>query len=96
MVVPNRHVKELGALTDAELLDLMHLVNETVQKIRKTLKPHGLNLGVNLGRPAGAGVPGHVHVHIVPRWSGDTNFMPVIAQTKILSESLRSVYRRLR
>jgi len=96
MVIPNRHVDGLEKLKDAELLDLFQLLNQVVVLIKKTMKPHGLNLGANLGRVAGAGIPGHVHIHIVPRWSGDTNFMPVMGNTKVLSESLASVYQRLK
>ena len=96
MVIPKRHVDGLERLNDMELLDLFQLLNQIVARIKKTMKPQGLNLGANLGRIAGAGVPGHVHIHIVPRWSGDTNFMPVIGNTKVLSESLKSVYQRLK
>ena len=95
MAVPNRHVKGLEQLRDVELLDLIRLTNATVLRIRKVLKPHGMNLGINLGRAGGAGVPGHVHIHIVPRWTGDTNFMPVVSHVKVISESLKSVYKRL-
>ncbi len=96
MVVPKKHVKELGALTDQELLDVVKLQNDVVRLLQKRLKPHGFNLGVNMGRVAGAGILGHVHIHIVPRWMGDTNFMPMVAKTKVLSESLESLYQRLK
>ncbi len=96
MITSNRHVDGLEKLKDQELLDLLQLMNQITVHIKKTLKPQGLNIGINLGHVAGAGVPGHVHIHIVPRWSGDTNFMPVVANTKVLSESLRSVYQRLK
>jgi ATP adenylyltransferase len=96
MVVPNRHVKGLDKLSPTELLDLFQLVNQMTLRLEKIMKPDGMNLGINLGRTAGAGVPGHIHVHLVPRWSGDTNFMPVISGTKVISESLKSVYRRLK
>ncbi len=95
LVAPKRHVSSLTHLRDSELLDLFRLVNETTKRVQKVLKPSGINIGLNLGRSAGAGIPGHVHVHIVPRWNGDANFMPVIAQTKVISESLRSIYRKL-
>jgi ATP adenylyltransferase len=95
LVVPNRHIKDLGALRDYELLDVMKLTNEMMARLRKKMRPHGFNLGINLGRVAGAGVPGHVHLHIVPRYKGDGNFMPVIANTKVISESLKSVYQKL-
>lgn len=96
MVIPNRHVKGLEELNDAESLDLLHLTNQVVARLRKVMKSRGINVGINLGRVAGAGVPGHVHIHVVPRWLGDTNFMPVVGGAKIISESLHSVYKRLR
>ncbi len=96
MVVPKRHVKDLTRLNDAELLDLFRLLNEMTKLVQKSLKPQGMNMGINLGKLAGAGVPGHVHVHLVPRWKGDSNFMPTIAGTKVVSESLTAVYDRLK
>ncbi len=96
MVVPNRHVKRLDFLEDEEVQDLIRLMNQMVNQVTKKMKAHGINIGINLGRSAGAGLPGHVHIHIVPRWNGDTNFMPVINDSKVISESLRSVYKRLR
>lgn len=96
MVIPNRHVNGLEKLNDTELLDLLYLMNQVIARIRKIMKPNGMNVGINLGRIAGAGLPGHVHIHAVPRWAGDMNFMPVIGDTKVISESLQSVYRRLR
>lgn len=95
MIAPKRHKSSLTQLTAAELKDLMLLLNETTGLLDKILKPHGYNIGINLGRVAGAGYPGHVHIHIVPRWEGDTNFMPVFSDTKIVSESLDSLYKRL-
>ncbi len=88
MVAPYRHVKTLTLLNDKELLDLFNLVNLMTKKIGRLLKPAGYNIGLNIGRVAGAGFPGHVHVHIVPRWRGDTNFIPVISNTKVISYSL--------
>ena len=96
MIVPKRHVNGLEKLKDAELLDLFSLLNQMTVRVQKTMKTHGMNIGINLGRAGGAGTPGHIHIHIVPRWTGDTNFMPVTGHTKIISESLKSVYRRLR
>ena len=96
LVVPKRHVKYLHDLKNAEILDVIHLMNQTIQKIERTLKPHGFNLGINLGRAAGAGLPGHVHIHVVPRWSGDSNFMPIMGGTKVISDSLKSVYHTLK
>lgn len=92
MVAPYRHVKSLELLSDAESLDLMRLVNSTKVAIDKKFKPHGYNIGMNIGRIGGAGFAGHIHIHIVPRWTGDTNFMPIITDTKIVSESLDAMY----
>lgn len=88
MAAPYRHVRSLELLSDAESADLMKLLNRTKTKIDKALKPDGYNIGMNLGKIGGAGYAGHVHIHIVPRWAGDTNFMPVLSGTKVVSESL--------
>ena len=96
MAAPFRHVKDLQSLTNIELSDLMRLVQRSVRKLEKTLKPHGFNVGLNMGKVSGAGFAGHIHVHIVPRWTGDTNFMPVTAGTKIVSESLDAMYKLLK
>ena len=96
MVVPSRHVSGLEKLRDEELLDLMQLLNQLAERMQKVLKCRGMNVGINLGKVAGAGIPGHVHIHAVPRWAGDSNFMPVLGHTKVISESLESVYQRLR
>ena len=96
MVAPYRHVKSLEFLSDKEILDMMNLINKTKCILDDTLKPHGYNIGINIGRTAGAGFAGHVHIHIVPRWKGDTNFMPVFGDVKIVSESLDVLYGMLR
>ncbi len=96
MVAPYRHVKSLELLTETELCDLMKLVNKTKVKIDKLLKPHGFNIGLNVGKVGGAGFAGHVHIHVVPRWTGDTNFMPVTGNTKIISESLDVMHKLLK
>ena len=96
MVAPYRHVKSLELLSQAELVDLMKLVNEMKTDIDKKLKPHGFNIGLNVGRVGGAGFAGHVHIHVVPRWTGDMNFMPVVSSTKIISESLDAMYKLLK
>ena len=83
-------------MTDIELADVMKLVNKTKTDIDKKLKAHGYNMGLNVGRVAGAGFAGHAHIHIVPRWNGDTNFMPVTAGTKVVSESLDAMYKLLK
>lgn len=96
MVVPFRHVGLIERLTAAESVEFFSLTQKTVTAIKKALKPASLNLGMNLGRGAGAGVPGHLHMHIVPRWPGDTNFMPVIGKTRVVSVSLEPIYAALK
>jgi len=95
MVVPYRHVPSLLNLTDEELAELMKVTQISERVLRQALNPHGFNIGLNLGRCAGAGIEEHLHVHIVPRWHGDTNFMPVIADTKVLPELLSQTYEKL-
>ena len=96
MIVPVRHVGHLEKLKDDEAAEFMQLLQKTVAVIKKVLKPKSMNLGMNLGKESGAGIPGHLHMHIVPRWSGDTNFMPVTSGTKVISIPLEPVYRALR
>ena len=96
MVVPYRQVADLNGLTEEELLDLMKLVCRCRNALGQTMKPDGFNLGINLGRVAGAGIEEHVHVHVVPRWNGDTNFMPVLGSTTVVPEALKDVAARLR
>lgn len=95
MVVVNRHVAGLEELTEAEGAELLALTRRALSALRVALRPDGFNLGANLGRIAGAGVEGHFHLHIVPRWEGDTNFMPVIGSVKVLPEDLESTFARL-
>lgn len=96
MVAPRRHVAAISGVTSEEAVDLTSWLGRVERAIRKEYRPHGFNLGVNMGRPAGAGVLGHLHWHVVPRWNGDTNFMPVTGGTKVLPESLDRTYRRLK
>ncbi len=95
MVSPKRHVREIDKLTKAERCDLMELVTKSKTLLDRILKPHGYNIGINVGDVGGAGYKGHLHFHIVPRWLGDTNYMPILADTKIISESLDDMYGRL-
>jgi ATP adenylyltransferase len=95
MVAPYRHVKELSQLSRDELLDLLELLNISQARLDKILSPEGYNIGANIGKSAGAGFDKHLHIHIVPRWKGDTNFMPVIFNTKVISQSLKSLYNKL-
>jgi len=92
LVVPLRHVKEPDQLTLAESADLWDLLCHTKKMLAEAFHPHGYNIGMNLGKVSGAGEPGHLHFHIVPRWRGDVNFMPVVSQTKVLSQSLAVTY----
>lgn len=96
MISPYRHVGDIAALTGEELADMMRLLVETKRLLDRTLRPHAYNVGMNLGKVAGAGFDSHVHMHIVPRWSGDTNFMPTVAGTKVLSDSLDALYAALK
>jgi len=96
LVAPVSHVPSIEELSEEELCKLFKTVQRTIQLLRQALRPDGFNIGINLGRVAGAGLEDHVHVHIVPRWNGDTNFMPVIADTKVIPEALKDTYRRLR
>lgn len=96
LVIPYRHVSDLTQLTNEELLDLMHLTQQGVAVLNRAFGADGHNLGMNLGSCAGAGIADHLHMHIVPRWNGDTNFMPVVGDTKVLPEALASTYRKLR
>lgn len=96
MVAPTRHVGSFGELTDDEALAIHHLAAEGARTLERAYGPDGFNLGWNLGRVAGAGIADHVHLHVVPRWSGDTNFMPVLADVKVLPEHLVATRDRLR
>ncbi len=96
MVVPYKQTPDLHGLTDDELADLMKLVRRCQDALTAVMKPNGFNIGINLGRAAGAGIEEHLHIHIVPRWSGDTNFMPVIAETMVLPEALTDLAGKLR
>ena len=96
LVSPYRHVKSLEQLPDQASLDLIRLTNLALQALTAEIHPEGFNIGINLGRVAGAGIEGHVHLHIVPRWNGDTNFMPLFGETRVIPEHLRATYRKLR
>lgn len=96
LIAPSRHVGELEDVGNNELHELIEATQRCVSIIRKAMNAHGFNTGMNLGQVAGAGVPGHLHMHVVPRWGGDTNFMPVIAETKVLPELLAETYAKLR
>ncbi len=96
MVVPYRHTSDFASLTPDESLDLFQLAQRCVRALEHAYKPDGFNIGFNLGRSAGAGIEGHLHMHIVPRWYGDTNFMTTIGEVRVLPESLEQTYQRVR
>lgn len=96
MIAPIRHIGGLDEADDEELLELMKLTRDCKKVLSAAISPHGFNVGINFGRCAGAGLPGHVHIHIVPRWDGDTNFMAVCGDTDVISQSLVELYGQLR
>lgn len=96
MVVPYRHLHDFTALEPAELLDCQRAIQEAVRVMERTIRPQGWNIGLNLGKAAGAGIDQHLHWHVVPRWVGDTNFFPVLGEAKVISESIQDSWRRLR
>ena len=96
MVAPARHTGDLAELEPAELSDVMTAVQESLRLIRKTMNPDGFNVGANLGKAAGAGIPDHVHMHVVPRWNGDTSFMASLADVKVINEHLLATAAKLR
>jgi ATP adenylyltransferase len=96
MVVPFRHTDTLEAYTDAEMLDVMRLTRLSLRLLKLAFNPNGHNIGLNMGRVAGAGIADHLHWHIVPRWNGDTNFITVLADIRVIPESLTAVYDRFR
>ena len=96
MVAPIAHQGELENLDEVQTADLMRATKKTITVLRQTLKPEGFNIGANTGRAAGAGIPDHIHLHVVPRWNGDTNFMPVLAEVKVVNEHLLQTAAKLR
>jgi ATP adenylyltransferase len=96
MAAPYRHVAAPGDLSEAERAELWALLDQSVRALTAAMSPHGFNAGINLGRVAGAGVEGHIHMHVVPRWNGDTNFMPVLADVKVMPEHITRTAEKLR
>lgn len=96
MIAPYKHTAELADLDDEELLEISRLLVRSVAWLRHAYRPEGFNIGLNLGRAAGAGIPDHVHWHVVPRWAGDTNYMTTVGETRVLPQSLEESYDRLR
>jgi len=95
MVAPYKHVSSLNALDDEDLLEHIKLVNRCVEMMKEEMNPEGFNIGINLGKVAGAGIEEHIHTHIVPRWNGDTNFMPVFSDMRVVPEALEATYDKL-
>ena len=96
MIAPYRHIANLEDLTDDELHEHCEIVKQSVRLLKEVFKPNGFNIGINIGRAAGAGIDDHVHTHIVPRWQGDTNFMPVFSDVMVVNEALAETYEKLR
>ncbi len=95
MIAPYRHIANLEELTDAERNEHFEIVSRSIKILKQVFSPGGLNIGINVGKVAGAGIDGHVHTHIVPRWQGDTNFMPVISNIRVIPEALAETYKML-
>ncbi len=95
MVAPKRHAGDLADLSDAESVGIFQGVRRSLRAVRAEMNPEGFNVGANLGRVAGAGIPDHVHLHVVPRWNGDTNFMPVLGEVKVVNEHLQRTQEKL-
>jgi ATP adenylyltransferase len=96
MVVPYKQAADLDGLTEEEMTDMMKLTRRCQGALAKVMKPEGFNIGINLGKVAGAGILGHLHIHVVPRWQGDTNFMPVLAKTTVMPQALNELAAQLR
>ena len=96
MVVPYRHIANLQDLRDAEAKEHFDIIKKSLELLKEVMEPLGFNIGLNMGKVAGAGIAEHLHTHIVPRWQGDTNFMPVLSDTKVIPEALSGTYKKLR
>ncbi|MHC4259750.1 MAG: HIT family protein [Planctomycetota bacterium] len=96
LIAPARHIPDLDQATDEEMLEMTKLVRESQKALSLAIQPHGFNVGMNFGRCAGAGLPEHLHIHLVPRWSGDTNFMNVCSDTDVISQSLSELFEQLK
>jgi ATP adenylyltransferase len=96
LIAPARHIADLEAATDSEMLEISKLIRDSQKALSLAIEPHGFNVGMNFGRCAGAGLPGHLHIHLVPRWNGDTNFMPVCSDTGVISQSMSELFELLK
>ncbi len=96
MVAPLQHKRDIETLSQEEMKELMDALIDSVNVLKKIMKPEGFNIGINVGKIAGAGLEEHIHIHIVPRWGGDTNFMPILADTKVIPQHIKDTYRLLK
>ncbi len=96
LIAPKRHISEMEETSDDEMLEMMKLIREIKKALSLSINPHGFNVGINFGRCAGAGLPGHMHIHVVPRWNGDTSFMAVCSNTDVISQSLSELWQLLK
>jgi ATP adenylyltransferase len=96
MIAPYRHIGLIEKCNNKETGEMFTFIQKSITALKKSMQPEGFNIGCNLGLVAGAGVPGHIHIHIIPRWLGDTNFMPIVGKTKVINEELYSMYHRLK
>lgn len=96
MIAPTRHISSLEKLTSQEINEIFNQAKKMIKALKKVLKPDGFNLGLNIGKSAGAGIEGHLHLHIVPRWVGDTNFMPVLSNAKVIPQTLTDIYQKIK
>lgn len=96
LIAPLRHINDISRLTEDEILDIFKTLNQAKNILNRVLKPQGFNIGINTSSVSGAGIAGHLHIHMVPRWKADTNFMPIIYNTKIISQSLNDLYKKLK
>ena len=96
MIIPYRHTSDITSLTDEESLEIMKFVKITTKVIKNLMNPEGFNIGMNVGRPGGAGIAEHLHMHVVPRWTGDNNFMPVLGDTRVISEHIEVTYKKIK
>jgi ATP adenylyltransferase len=95
MIVPYLHESDLTKIPDDIVMEMQRTIKKSIQAVTNTMLPHGINIGINIGRTAGAGIDDHLHYHLVPRWDGDTNFMPIIGETKVVSEALADSWKKL-
>ena len=95
LIAPYRHVRRFESLTQKEWTELLWLGKDALGRLQKVFSPEGYNMGINFGRAGGAGIPGHIHLHVVPRWNGDTNFITIVSDTRVVSHSLREAHRLL-